>query len=256
MSEEDIKNNPTPGGEGSDDNPGGDAGDGKPTDGGAAPTEIEIDGQKYTPEQLKEALKLSQDYEHLVPEFTKRSQALAEYEKLGKLDDIKKIIAAPSDGNPQIEQAKKILKEQLGVVTKDDMDKLMKEIKEIKESGSAREENAQLESVSKDLSAKYDGKKGEPAFKIDEIAKAVQKNPNLAVYVQVNGQFLIDLEQTYKRIHGDFWDKLPEIKTKVVKTERGSQIQTKNSSKTKPAETEKERIDAAVDFFKTNKQEE
>jgi len=39
----------TPGGDNSNEDPGGDAGDGKQTDPGAAPTEIEIDGQKYTP---------------------------------------------------------------------------------------------------------------------------------------------------------------------------------------------------------------
>ncbi len=255
MEEEDDKNL-TPGGDGSGDNPGGEAGDGKPTDEGAQPTEFEIDGQKYTPDQLKEALKLSQDYKYFVPEFTKKSQALAEYEKLGKLDDIKKIVAAPSNGNPQIDQAKKILKEQLGVVTKEDVEQLMNEIKEIKESGSIREGNAQLESVNKFLAGKYDGKKGEPAFKIEEVAKVVNNDPNLAVYVNVNGQFLIDLEQTYKRIHGDFWDKLPEIKAKVVKTERGSQIQTKTPSNSKIAETEKERTEDAVNFFKSSKVEE
>lgn len=249
MEEEDEKNL-TPGGNDSDDNPGGDAGDGKPTEGGAAPTEIEIDGQKYTPDQLKEALKASEDYRHFVPEFTRKSQDLAEYEKLGKIDDLKKIVNTPAGEDPQVDQAKKILKEKFGVVTKEDVADLMKKIKDLEESGSIKEESAQLESVSKNLSAKYDGKKGEPAFKIEEVAQAVSKNPNLAVYVQSNGQFLIDLEQTYKRIHADFWDKLPSIKSKVIKTERGSQIQTKTPSNSKIAETDKERAEDAANFFK------
>ncbi len=254
MSEEEIKN--APGGEAGD-NPGGEAGNGKPTDdGGGKPTEYEINGQKYTSEQIQEAMKYSDDYQHLVPEFTKKSQALAEYEKLGKLDDIKKILETPSNGNSQISEAKKILKEQLGVVTKEDMEEALKDIKEFKKIQTETQEKLQLDAATKTLSEKYGGKKGEPAFKIEQIAKAVKENPALAVYVQANGQYLIDLEQTYKKIYADFWDKIPEFKAKVLKTERGSQVQTKTPSKEKKAETEEERVQSAIDFFKASAQSE
>jgi len=55
-------------------------------DGGASPLDnggegaeatIKIGDKEFTPEQLTEALKKSSDYDNLLPEFTKKSQALA-----------------------------------------------------------------------------------------------------------------------------------------------------------------------------------
>ena len=228
----------------------------------AAPTEFEISGKKYTAEALEEAVKLAEDHGHLVPEFTRKSQLLSEYEKLGNLDDLKKIIAQAEKAktgpaSPEIEEARKILKEQLGVVTKEDFDELKKTIDGLQQSNRASAEKAEdshLEEITKTLSEKYSGKKGEPPFKIEEIAKAVKQNPTLAVYVQVNDQYLIDLEQTYKRIFADFWDKIPDIKAKPVKTERGSGPQSNTPANQKEADSEGERIEDAVNFFKSSGQ--
>ena len=58
---------------------GGDDGGGKPLDkgGDGAPEPVKIGDKEYTPEQLTEYIKKATDYDALLPEFTKKSQALS-----------------------------------------------------------------------------------------------------------------------------------------------------------------------------------
>lgn len=213
----------------------------------APATEFEIDGQKLTADQIREYMKSHKDYQALVPEFTRKSQLLSEFEKKQKEAETKeKAPANPLANNPQAQEAVKVLKD-LGFITKEDADALRKELDGFKSSYETQIQERQLNEATKLLSDKYSGKNGEPKFNLDEIRNAAQTDPSKLVFDQAGN---VNLELTYKMIHADFYDKMPEIKAKVVKTERGSQTQTKTPATQKKAETEEERMAQAVEFFK------
>ncbi len=229
----------------------GGAGNGEGGEGGApvAATEFEIDGAKYSVDDLKAALKAAGDYEQLLPEFTRKSQSLAEASK--KLEQLEQITKKPGEEtvtNPAIEQAKKVLREQIGVITAEDL----KPILDVVQAIQAQRENQVLESVSDTLSKKYDGSHGEPKFDVTKIAEAVKGDPSKAVYVQVGDQYLVDLEQTYKRVNGGFWDKVPEFKQpQVVRTERGAGTRTAPLPEGQgKAATDEEKVASAIAFFR------
>jgi DNA repair exonuclease SbcCD ATPase subunit len=163
------------------------------------PQEIEIDGQKYTIDQIKEALQAARDYQYLVPEFTRKSQRLAELERqLETLQAAKEKVAE----DPAKAEAKRVLKE-LGVPFLEDLEQKIADVKE----------EIHLEKVLDYLEKKYDGSHGEPPFDRDEVMDFALR--------QFGDQDRIDLEYAYKKLHADFWDKLPTPEKKVVKTERG-----------------------------------
>jgi len=207
-------------------------------------------------------MKSANDYKSFQPEFTKKSQLIAKLVKDGIIDEqgnLKKPEKTVTDafaGNPQAQEAVRILQE-LGFVTKPQLEAFQKQLNEFQEGYQSRTASAQLDSAVKTLTEKYAGKHGEPPFKLDEIRAAVEKDPSLTVYVQgeSEGEYLVDLEQTYRKVHAGFYDKFPEIKAKVLKTERGSQVQTTPGTR-KKAETEEERTAQAVEFFKNNSSEE
>lgn len=166
---------------------------------GEAIQEIEIDGKKYTLEQLKEALQAARDYQYLVPEFTRKSQRLAELER--QLAELQKAQAKVEE-DPAKAEAKRVLRE-LGFLTADELDQKIQEVRE----------EIQLEKVCDYLEKKYDGSHGEPPFNRDEVFEYVLKN--------MADQERVDLEYAYKKLHEDFWGRMPIPEKKVVKTERG-----------------------------------
>jgi hypothetical protein len=203
-------------------------------------------------------MKASKDYESFQPEFTRRSQLIAELVKKGIIDERGQLVTKPADqqsnspfaNNPQAQEAVKILKE-LGFITKEEADNIKKSIDELKTGYQSERENAQLTAAAKTLEEKYSGKSGEPKFDLQEIRTAIQKNPQLISYVDDgNGNFLVDLDQTYKNVHADFWGKIPEMRARLVKTERGSGPQTTTPTTQKKAGTPQERVDEALSFFK------
>lgn len=251
--------NLTPGTDGGEDtNLGGGEGGNAPAGegGGNQPTpvtEFEIDGQKYSADQLKEAIKAAGDYQHLVPEFTKKSQLLSKLgvntpedidKKMKEIDEAAK--GGGKSEDPKVTEARKILREQLGVVTKEDIQSVFDFIASMKSA----EEDRQLQEAAGALSSKYDGSHGEPKFDVVAIANSVKAKPELAVYVQVDGQYFVDLEQTYRRVYAEYFDKVSGFKAKPIKTERGAGHQTVSQPVKKEAETEGEKIQSAVDFFK------
>lgn len=216
----------------------------------AAATKFAIDGQEYSVDQLKEALKAAGDYQQLLPEFTRKSQLLSEVQKklgaLGQLDEKAADSSKPND--PRMEQARKILKEQLGAVFAEDLQPILELVNALK----AQREDAALHDVADSLADKYDGSHGEPKFDVVKVAEAVKQNPQLAVYVAVDGQYLVDLEQTYKKVNATFWDKVPETKAApVLRTERGAGTRTAAPTGTKKAETDEERVASALDYFRS-----
>jgi hypothetical protein len=241
------------------------SGDQQPDDNGAAqPTEFEIDGQKVTAEQIREWQKAHRDYSSLQPEFTRKSQVLSKLQKDGVIDEQGNLVARKDNGepsadpfanNPQAKEAVKVLKE-LGFITKQEADSLKQEIESVRGTYQSDVEQRQLQAVASNLAAKYDGKNGAPKFDIEAIKTAVSQNPQLMVYVQgENGEFLVDLEQTYKNVHGDFWGKLPEMKARVPRTERGTQTQGTTPAQTKRPQTEEDRRAAALNFFSKSSDE-
>lgn len=260
---------PTPGGEGEGAGTGEPQGGQQPQATPATPTEYEIDGQKYSADQIREAFKSMKDYQAFVPEFTRKSQVLAELKKAGLIDDQgnpvqKKNEEQPAGGdqdllqNPQAKEVVKILK-QLGFITKEEAETLKKEIDTFRSSYQQQIDEQKLDEVSKTLAAKYDGKKGEPKFDLEEIRQAVAKDASLVRYIpdpQNEGNYLVDLEATYRNVHADFWNKIPDLHGKVPKTERGAGPQGTTPSRNKKPETEEEKIADAVDFFKNSKVDE
>jgi hypothetical protein len=237
---------------------------GSPSTSPTEPTEFEIDGQKYTSDQIREFAKAYRDYQALQSEFTRRSQLLAKLVKDGVIDEYGNLVQSriparednPLAGNPQAQEAVKILKD-LGFITKEEAEELRKAIAELQQSFQLTTGEAQLQTVVKTLSEKYSGKNGEPPFNLEDIRAAIQKDPSLIVYVKgQNDEYLVDLEQTYKKVHADFWDKLPSLKAKGVKTERGVGVQSAPPTVSKKAETEEERAATAMEFFRNQKVEE
>lgn len=231
-------------------------GDGGAGAGAGASTEFEIDGHKYSADDLRAAIKAAGDYEQLSPEFTRKSQELSEAKRL--LEEYGKVGKKPNEPetNPAVEQARKILREQIGVIFADDL----KPILEVIQRAQAQQEDQVLEAVGTELSKKYDGSHGEPKFELAAVAKAAKENPALISYVQVgtdaNGQpqYGVNLEQTYKNINSEFWDKVMSGEMKpptVVKTERGAGTRSAPTPQgDKRPESDEDRIASAAQFFR------
>lgn len=224
------------------------------------PTEYEIDGQKYSADQIREAFKAHHDYQALVPEFTRKSQAFAKALQAGLIDEQGNPVQKPAPEqpsaddltqNPQAKEAVRILKE-LGFITKEEADAWKKELESFKSTYQTQLDEKTLTEVNATLSAKYDGKKGEPKFDLDQIRQAITANPELIVY---DAQGNVNLDLTYKNVHADFWQQIPDMRQKVVRTERGGGPQSTSPATRKKAETEEEKIADAVEFFKGEKAE-
>ena len=170
------------------------------------PEELEIDGKKYTKEELEDALRVREDYKSLLPEFTRRSQRLSELEK-----QLQTVQQSQKPEDEKLQEAKRILKEQLGVVTKEDLEQIQQAIR------NESQADVQLQKAVSDLEKKYTGEKGEPKFDYNELKSSMIEKYG---YDKANWPPTVDLEYEYWDLHRDYFSKLPEIKSKVEPTER------------------------------------
>jgi len=173
------------------------------------PKKYTIDGQEYTEDEILEALQAKEDYQHLLPEFTRRSQKLAEMEK--QLAQIQQQPNVPQD--EKLEETKRLLKEQLGVVTKDDLEKVISDIQNFYQG------DVQLQKAVAGLEKKYSGANGEPKFDYDKLKNyLVQKyGPDKEAWPDN-----IDLEYEYWDMNRDYFSRIPKVKSAVARTERRS----------------------------------
>ena len=171
--------------------------------------EVEIDGKKYTQQELQEALQAKEDYNYLLPEFTRRSQKLAELEK--NVSQIQQQPNVPED--QKVEETKKLLREQFGVVTKEDLEQVLSGLE------ASRQAETQLQQTVGDLGKLYSGEHGEPKFNYNEV-----KDYLTSQYGDNPGDWpdKIDLEAAYLSLHRDFFSRIPKVKSTVAQTERRS----------------------------------
>ena len=172
--------------------------------------EIELsDGTKVKESQIQEALQAREDYNYLLPEFTRRSQKLAELEK--QVAQVQNQPNVPQD--QKLEETKRILKEQLGMVTKDELQKMIGDVQ------SFYQGDVQLQKAVTNLGKKYSGESGEPKFDYDQLKDyLVQKYGDN----QDSWPNNIDLEYEYWDMNRDYFSKIPKVKSAVARTERRS----------------------------------
>jgi len=173
------------------------------------PKEYEIGGKKYTEEELLEALQAREDYQHLLPEFTRRSQRLAELEK-----QIAQIQQQPNvSEDEKLAETKRLLKEQLGVVTREDLERIIADIQDFYQG------DIQLQRAVAELEKKYSGANGEPKFDYEQLKDyLVQKYGE----DKENWPDNIDLEYEYWDMNRDYFSQIPKVKSAVAQTERRS----------------------------------
>jgi len=168
--------------------------------------EIEIDGRKYTKDEINEALAAREVYKSLLSEFTRRSQKLAELEK-----QLQTVSQSSKPEDEKLQEARRILKEQLKVVTQEDLEQAVEAIRNEKRA------DAQLQQAVSALSEKYSGEKGEPKFDYNKIKQALREKYGED---SKNWPPTIDLEYEYWDLNRDYFSRIPEIKSKVEPTER------------------------------------
>lgn len=133
------------------------------------------DGRQLTADQM------FNEYNNLVPEFTKRSQKLKEYEaKLNQNDQSKSEPKEEEDFEAEIER-RRLKKElsQVGIADREYVDKGLEEIRQMLTQREAEEKAMQLENFQRvsfktandSLSKKYDGLDGKPKYDPQDIAK-------------------------------------------------------------------------------------
>lgn len=138
----------------------------EPEGNGSEPSTIEIDGQQFTPDQVKEAIKAAQDYKHLVPQFTQVTQELAELRKgqQGGDEPVKEQVEDPET----LEYLKK-----LGIVTMDD---LQAHFQKQEAERQQAQEDARLAQHLEGLEKQYDGSNGLPKFSTEEVLQFCVEN--------------------------------------------------------------------------------
>ncbi len=182
--------------------------------------EIEIDGRKYTRDEINEALAAREDYKSLLSEFTRRSQKLAELEK-----QLQTVSQSSKPEDEKLQEARRILKEQLEFVPREDLEKALEDFrKKFEEEFSKKLQEEKLQDVQTQqvisaLSKKYSGEKGEPKFDYDKLVRRLYEKYG---YDKDNSNWppVIDLEYEYWDLNRDYFSKIPEIKSKVEPTER------------------------------------
>jgi len=173
------------------------------------PKEYEIGGKKYTEEELLEALQAREDYQHLLPEFTRRSQKLAELER--KLAQVQQQPDLSKD--EKLEETKRLLKEQLGVVTREDLEQIIKDLQDFYQG------DVQLQRAVSALEKKYSGAHGEPKFDYEKLKQFLVEKYGED---QENWPDNIDLEYEYWDMNRDYFSQIPKVKSAVAQTERRS----------------------------------
>jgi len=171
-----------------------------------APQEIEIEGRKYTVDELKELIQKARNYDHLLPDYTRKSQRLAELEK--------KLAESASPEDRAKAEALKYLRENLGIVTREELQNLLADFAQRLEDMLAQKEK--LNRVIDYLSKKYDGTTF-PKFDYEKLREYLYRK-----YGEDKSAWPpeIDLEYEYWQMHRDFFERLPEtIKKRAVPTE-------------------------------------
>ena len=167
------------------------------------------DGTKLTESQIQEALQAREDYKYLLPEFTRRSQKLSELEK--QVAAVQQQPNVPQD--QKLEETKRLLKEQLGVVTKEDLTKVIQDVQNYYQGG------LEVQKAVSTLEKKYSGANGEPKFDYDQLKDyLVQKYGE----DQSNWPDNVDLEYEYWDMNRDYFSSIPKVKSQVAHTERRS----------------------------------
>lgn len=204
--------------------------------------EIEVLGKKYS--SLEE---LAEDYKRLYDEFQKRNQQQTQTESQ---------VSQEYDENT-LKEAKRILKEKLGILFSDDevVQMLNEKIKAFEDfMYMVYEEmmNQRDQIVIENLSKKYDGSHGEPKFDLEDIKQKVKQNPDLVVWVKVGDEFYPDLEATYKKVYAHYWGSKTPTKPQIVQTERG--VSTQEVIQTIPTEpkSREEKLAQIEKFFQTH----
>ena len=172
------------------------------------PQYIEIEGQRLTIDEIKELQKKAKQYEALLPEFTRRSQRLKELEK--------KLSQSSSPEDQAKAEALKYLRENFGLVTKEDLENFVATMFE--NVVNYITEQQRLQEVETYLQQKYDG----TVFpKYDPQA---MRNYLRQKYGEDKSQWpeTIDLEYEYFQMNREFFEKLPETRKKAIPTESKS----------------------------------
>lgn len=158
---------------------------------------VEIEGQKFTISELQQYLDKAKKYEHLLPEFTRRSQKLKELERQLKEQNIPQELA----------ELKKLLREKLEVLTKQDLAEAFEQLA-IKEEEKRKEEALQY------LAEKYDGKKFPIKFDYNKVVNYIREKygGNMPEY--------IDLETEFIQMNLPYFEKLVEQPKSAIPTER------------------------------------
>jgi arsenate reductase-like glutaredoxin family protein len=167
---------------------------------------IEIGGRKYTADEIRELTEKARRYEELLPEFTRRSQKLAELEK-----------QFSQSASPE-EQAKvevlRYLRENMGIVTKQELEEFFSNFTQRLEQ--IIKEREHLSEAVSHLEKKYDGTVF-PKFDYGELRNYLYEK-----YGQDKSNWpdTIDLEYEYFQMHRDFFEKMPEIRKQAIPTEK------------------------------------
>ncbi len=166
---------------------------------------FKVGDKEYTADEIEELNQIKDDYNHLLPEFTRKSQRLADLEKQSKEPQV--------EPNADIEETRKILKEELGVVTKDDLQKFQEEIQ------SQQQADQQLKKVVSQLDKKFSGDRGEPKFSYPDLEVFIQEK-----YAQTGYPTNIDIQAEYFDMNQEFYSQLPKVKANVAQTERRTSV--------------------------------
>lgn len=117
----------------------------------------------------------------LMPSYTKATQQLKDYEE--QLEAFKKEKEEKKSATPdEMAEARKLLKEQFGVLTRDDFETEFRSRYEVEKA--AEKLNGQLDKLAKDI----DGVDGRPPFKPEDVLRYMAdnnlKDPNLAYKIK------------------------------------------------------------------------
>jgi len=127
-----------------------------------------VGDRELTPDQLYE------EHKKLEAEFTRRSQRLAELEKATKAESSEQ----PSQQQSLSPQDAEVVKElkRLGVLTKDEADKLKEEVLTTAVTTSSK--MSKLEQALDELEEDFDGEEGRPKVDRQKILDFIIQNPN------------------------------------------------------------------------------
>lgn len=153
---------------------------------------IKVGDREYSQEELSRLVGLgstAQELESkwntkidsLMPSYTKATQQLKEYEE--QLEALKRDQEAKRSATPdEMAEARKLLKEQFNVMTKDEFETAFRSRYDVEKA--AEKLNVELDKLAKDI----DGKDGRPPFKQEDVLRFMAdnnlKDPNIAYKIK------------------------------------------------------------------------